>query len=105
MNPFAALACPIVNRPGDATDEAPTKRELPPPLVLRGVYTPWSLTPMQCEVLRRVVLGETAKEIGAALGRSHKTVEVHFQRIKKAMGARSILVAALMWDRHFRQDA
>lgn len=102
MNFFSDLARPIVNRPGDAVEAPAPKREFPPPLELPCVTNPWGLTPMRCEVLRRVVLGESAKEIGAALGRSHKTVEVHFERTKERMKARNLLHAALMWDRHFR---
>lgn len=106
MNVFTELARPVVDRPGDAVEpEAPPKRELPPPLELPWVSNPWGLTPMQCEVMRRVILGEQSKEIGAALGRSHKTIEVHYERIKKKMGAPSLLVAALMWDRHSRAEA
>lgn len=105
MNPFTDIGRQTVDRPGDAVErEDAPKRKLPPPLALPGAVNPWDLTAMQCEVLRRVVLGETSKEIGAALGRSHKTVEVHFERIKEKTGARSMLVAALMWDRHFRGE-
>lgn len=105
MNVFSDLARPIVDRPGEAIDQPAPKRELPAPLDLPYIPNQWGLTPMRCEVLRRVALGESAKEIGAALGRSHKTVEVHFERIKQKMGARSLLHAALMWDRHFRKAA
>jgi DNA-binding NarL/FixJ family response regulator len=104
MNVFTELARPIVSRPGDATEAQRPKRVLPAPIILPHVANPWGLSAMQCEVLRRVVLGETAKEIGVALGRSHKTVEVHFERLKEKMGASSMLVAALMWDRHFREE-
>jgi DNA-binding CsgD family transcriptional regulator len=105
MNPFTDIGRPIVDRPGDAVEPLPApKRLLPPPLFLPQVETPWGLTPMECEVLRRVVLGEQSKEIGAALGRSHKTVDVHCERLKKKMGVRSLLQAALLWDRHFRAN-
>lgn len=104
MNPFAAMARPIIDRPGDPEPEPPrAPRVMPSPNHLPVVDNPWGLTPTQCEVMRRVVDGEKAKEIGDALCRSHKTVEVHFERAKEKMGARSILHAAVMWARHFPQ--
>lgn len=103
MNPFAEMSRPLVSRPGDAI-EMPPKRVLPAPLMLPHVDNPWKLTPVLCEVLRRVVAGESAKEIGASLGRSPKTIECHYTKIKKRMGAQSLLLAALEWDR-FRRAA
>lgn len=104
MNPFTDLARQIVSRPGDATDEPPPKRVPPPPVILPHVANPWGLTPMHCEVLRRTVEGESAKEIAATFGRSHRTVETHHARIVERMNARSLLHAALLWDRHFRGE-
>lgn len=105
MNFFSDLARPIVSRPGDAADDPPPKRVLPEPIILPHVANPWGLTPMLCEVLRRTVAGESAKEIAAALGRSHRTVECHHGRIVDRMSARNLLHAALMWDRQMRANA
>jgi len=102
MNPFADLSRQIKARPGDA--ETPEKRAMPEPLILPGVPNPWGLTPMQCEVLRRVVLGDTAKGIAAALGRSHRTMEVHYAQIRSRMRVSNMLLAAMEWTRFKREN-
>ncbi|MEQ1900899.1 MAG: response regulator transcription factor [Devosia sp.] len=48
-----------------------------------------SLTPRELEVLRRVVIGETNKEIAASLGISPRTVEVHRAAAMRKLGARN----------------
>lgn len=48
-----------------------------------------SLTPRELEVLRRVVIGETNKEIAATLGISPRTVEVHRAAAMRKLGARN----------------
>lgn len=111
MNPFAALAQPVLSRPGMFPKAAPRVAAPKPAKALakrRGtadlpaVPNPWKLSPVQCEVLRQVVEGGTAKTIGASLGLSFKTVDVHFARLKEKMEVRSILQAALLWDRQQR---
>jgi DNA-binding CsgD family transcriptional regulator len=44
------------------------------------------LTPREREILDRVVVGETNKEIGKSLQISHRTVEVHRGRIHDKLG-------------------
>lgn len=68
-----------------------------------AIVNPWGMSGMQCAVMVLIVDGKTAKEIGAALGISYKTVEVHTARAKEKLGAASALQAAVMWDRHFRE--
>jgi DNA-binding CsgD family transcriptional regulator len=47
------------------------------------------LTSREIEILALIVAGKTSKSIGAQLGISHRTVEVHRSMIKVKMGARS----------------
>ncbi len=47
------------------------------------------LTPRQREVYERMLLGESAMEIGARLGISRRTVEVHKGHILRWAGARN----------------
>lgn len=49
-----------------------------------------TLSPRQREVLQLVAEGRTAKEIGALLSISVKTVEFHKSRIMKELGVRSV---------------
>jgi DNA-binding CsgD family transcriptional regulator len=104
MNVFTDLDRPLVHRPGDAPPPLPkpAPRPRPAPNVLPVVENPWSLTPMECEVMRRVILLQTGKEIGAAMNRSPKTIEIHHERLKAKMKAKNLMHAALLWDRHFR---
>jgi len=55
----------------------------------RASWTP-TLSPRQREVLQLVAEGRTAKEIGALLSISVKTVEFHKSRIMKELGVRSV---------------
>jgi FixJ family two-component response regulator len=48
------------------------------------------LTPRERQVMDHVVLGRPSKQIGAALGISYKTVEVHRSNMMKKMRARSV---------------
>lgn len=47
------------------------------------------LTPREQDIARHVVNGRTCKEIGLALGISHRTVEVHRARLMKKLDARN----------------
>jgi FixJ family two-component response regulator len=49
-----------------------------------------SLTPREREVLEQAALGRHAKAIGASLGISPRTVEVHKSRIMAKLGARNV---------------
>jgi DNA-binding CsgD family transcriptional regulator len=57
----------------------------------------WQLTPRQQQVLELLLRGCTNREIGAALGASVKTVEVHVSRLlrKSETGSRAALIAKL----------
>lgn len=48
-----------------------------------------SLTPREREVAAQVMLGLTAKEVGRALGISHRTVEIYRARVMRKYGAGS----------------
>ncbi|KQP37057.1 PAS and helix-turn-helix domain-containing protein [Pseudorhodoferax sp. Leaf274] len=48
-----------------------------------------SLTPREREIAAQVMLGLTAKEIGRALGISHRTVEIYRARVMRKYGAGS----------------
>ncbi|HTE13490.1 MAG TPA: response regulator [Burkholderiales bacterium] len=50
-----------------------------------------SLSPREREVMKFLVRGLHAKEIGEQLGISHRTVEVHKAHIMEKMGVRSII--------------
>jgi DNA-binding CsgD family transcriptional regulator len=60
---------------------------------------PWNLSPRQVQTLQMAAAGLTSKEIGRELGLSHKTVDVHFDRLMETMQARNRLHAVLLWDR------
>lgn len=61
---------------------------------------PWNLTPRQVQVLDALIEeGEHSTGIAAQLGISSKAVDTHLTRCYGAMGARSRVDAALMWDR------
>lgn len=105
MNPFADIARPIVNRPGDPIEPRHTRapdaqRARPEPLApLPAVANPWSLTPLEAEVMRLIVDGLTSQEIGERLHRSTKTIELYRQRILERMGMHSTIVAVVAWVR------
>lgn len=120
MNPFAQLATPIIRRPGDfipeeAPQKSPPKRRLTRQGLQarvptsRGLYpeidNPWSLTPMECEVLRQTVTGKTQADISRDIGRSKKTIATHADRLKDKMEAMSMAHAAVLWDRFARDLA
>jgi FixJ family two-component response regulator len=50
-----------------------------------------SLSPREREVVKFLLRGMHAKEIGEALGISHRTVEVHKAHIMEKMGVRSVV--------------
>jgi DNA-binding NarL/FixJ family response regulator len=43
----------------------------------------WALTPRQCEVLERLAIGDSNKEIATSFGMSVRTVEQHVAEILK----------------------
>ncbi len=50
-----------------------------------------SLSPREREVMRYLIKGLHAREIGEQLGISHRTVEVHKAHIMKKLGVRSVI--------------
>ena len=48
------------------------------------------LTPREQEVMRLVTQGKSNKEVAAALGVSHRTVEIHRARVMEKMAANSL---------------
>ena len=53
-----------------------------------GAESPSALTSREREILRTLAEGRTAKEAGAALGISHKTVAFHRNNVKRKLGVR-----------------
>ncbi len=49
-----------------------------------------SLTPREREVMAHVVAGETNKVVARALGASHRTIEIHRNRVMEKMQAESL---------------
>lgn len=62
----------------------------------------WSLTATETMVMDLVVQGVARKQIGEELGMSGHTVKFHVGNIFKKMRVRSIVTAALMYDRQKR---
>jgi len=54
----------------------------------KGEGSPAALTSREREILRTLAEGRTAKEVGAALGISHKTVAFHRNNVKRKLGVR-----------------
>lgn len=54
----------------------------------KGAESPAALTSREKEILRTLAEGRTAKEVGAALGISHKTVAFHRNNVKRKLGVR-----------------
>lgn len=63
------------------------------------VPNPWGLSPAQCAVMTEYVKGLTAREIGALMGRSLKTIEVHLCACRALMGNVKRVQMAILWDR------
>ena len=57
-----------------------------------------SLSPREREVMKHLVRGLHAKEIGEQLGISHRTVEVHKAHIMEKMGVRSVIDIVRLGD-------
>ena len=52
-----------------------------------------ALSPRECQVLVELLEGKSTKEMGAALGISHRTVEIHRGNMMRKLGARSAATA------------
>lgn len=102
MNPFAAIAQPVAPfrafepQPDPALVERARRKAVVP----EAPPNPRNLTNVQWAVIGLTVQGYAAKEVGAHLGISCKTVDCHIYELKRRMGARNIVHAAVMWDRH-----
>ncbi len=102
-NPFAALAEPLVFRPGDvepslkkaAAYAAKPRREI------EKCENPWGLTAAQCEVMRLACDGLSMSQIADKTGVSKKTVGAHMFRLKEKMDAPSLVKAKAIWISHF----
>ncbi len=57
------------------------------------------LTPRQTEVMREICRGKIGKEIAGEMGVSTRTVETHIQLAKRALGARNIVQAAVIFSK------
>ena len=61
------------------------------------------LTPAQWRILERLVLGESDKQIGAALGLTTKAISDHLARIYRALALGALgsprVAAAIWYDR------
>lgn len=57
-----------------------------------------SLSPREREVMKHLVRGLHAKEVGEQLGISHRTVEVHKAHIMEKMGVRSVIDIVRLGD-------
>lgn len=64
------------------------RREEPSPAALNEQLA--SLTPRERQVLDLLLTGSTGKEVAKSLGISHRTVEVHRQRITHKFGVRNV---------------
>jgi DNA-binding CsgD family transcriptional regulator len=103
VNMFADLSRLITSRPGDAMEPPrATRAPMPPRHMLPAVETPWDLSPMEYEVMRLTLELLSCREIGEALGRSPKTIEVHRENAKRKMAAKNLMHAVLLMDRHSR---
>jgi DNA-binding NarL/FixJ family response regulator len=54
----------------------------------KGAESAAALTSREKQILRTLAEGRTAKEVGAALGISHKTVAFHRNNVKRKLGVR-----------------
>lgn len=48
------------------------------------------LTSRQQQIVQKIASGDTIKEIAHDLGRSHKTIEFHFNEARNRIGYRSV---------------
>ena len=70
---------------------------------LRALYD--SLTPRECEVMTKVVLGLLNKQIASELGMTEKTVKFHCGHIMRKMRAQSVADPVRMADQLKAQAA
>lgn len=60
------------------------------------------LTPMQCHVLHQLIECDSRQEVCRTLGIAAKTLEGHIHQALTALGVKSAMKAAVLWDRHAR---
>lgn len=105
MNPFAELARPLIDRPNrERIPVRRVKREPRAKPVPRKIApeNPWGLSARQCAILDGLITLKTCREVAAEMGIGYKTLGVYVYRMKVKMSAKTILHAALMWDRYTR---
>jgi DNA-binding NarL/FixJ family response regulator len=56
-----------------------------------------NLTPTQHKIMELIADGFGPCEVAVKLGRSQNTISTHLIRVKKKMGARSTIQAAVKW--------
>lgn len=106
MNPFAALAQPLMFRPGDVVPSPPkVKAAAKPRRDIPACQNPWGLTAAQCEVMRLACDGLSMSQIAERIGVSRKTVGAHMFRLKEKMDTPSLALAKAAWEKHFGRAA
>lgn len=60
---------------------------------------PWHLTAQEIRVLEGFIAGGRAKNVARELRIDHRTVETHTAAVRKKTGTRTLLQAALVYDR------
>jgi len=108
MNPFATLANPPKCRPGDVLEPPPVNRRRRIGRTANDdrfpeVLNPWNLSNTQCEIMRRLTLGQTYREISNELEIAFSTLEIHIAEPRDLLGVKRSILAVLIWDRHFNR--
>ena len=62
-----------------------------------------TLCPREIEAMRYYVNGYYPKKFGPLMGITTNTAQVHLQRAKIKLGARSLVQAAVLFDRQLRE--
>lgn len=65
---------------------------------------PWGLTPAEWTVMQMVVAGKSTDEIAEEMDRGYHTIRNHIGRVRNRMGASTVLLAALKFDRFTRGE-
>jgi DNA-binding CsgD family transcriptional regulator len=74
----------------------PFLRPMPEPMVRRVRERILEIRPGEARVLAEVLQGQTSIEMGAAMGISPRTVEVHIQRILTLLGCSRIQLVRIL---------
>jgi DNA-binding CsgD family transcriptional regulator len=108
-NVWAALTCPMTNRPGDPAGyrPKPSAREVMPPELVAQAHSAapmdrMGLSPRQMQVLDLLVQGATPTQIAPMLGIGLSAVSKYTTGIKKRLKVQTLAQAVLAWHRHYR---